>query len=98
MGGRATAAADLLADDRGQTITPFHCRGCGQFMGWSTGPLGVRVVCSPECGYDGPLGENEERNDLIRNAVAAGWTTAKTAEFFGISRQRVNQMLYGRKA
>lgn len=87
-------APDLINDDQGQTLFPFHCRGCGQVMGWGTGPLGVRVYCSASCAGDGPLGENEERNDLIRNVVAAGWTTAKTGEVFGISRQRVNQMLY----
>lgn len=65
-------------------------------MGLGTGPPGVRVYCSMRCVYNGPMPDNCERNHLIRHAVAAGWTTAKAAAWFGISRQRVNQMLYGK--
>lgn len=77
-------------------LSSIRCRGCGQRMGWGTGAPGVRVYCTPRCAYNGPIPENCERNHLIRHVVAAGWTTAKTAERFGISRQRVNQMLYGK--
>ncbi|HET7110263.1 MAG TPA: hypothetical protein VFI41_05290 [Gemmatimonadales bacterium] len=89
-------ADDLISDAAGQTLIPIHCRGCGQQIGWGTGAPGVRMFCSPRCAAMGPIPDNCERNHLIRHTVAAGWTTAKTAEHFGISRQRVNQMLYGK--
>lgn len=79
-----------------EELVPLRCRSCARQMGLVTGPPGVRVYCSVRCAYNGPLGENVERNHLIRHLVAAGWTTAKTADCFGISRQRVNQMLYGK--
>jgi len=79
-----------------ESLSPLRCRGCNRQIGLGTGPPGVRIYCSIECAYDGPLGENEERNHMIRRLVASGWTTAKAADRFGISRQRVNQMLYGK--
>lgn len=86
----------LATVERADALSPLRCRGCNRQMGWGTGPPGVRIYCSTECAYAGPLGENEERNHLIRHLVATGWTTAKVADRFGISRQRVNQMLYGK--
>lgn len=74
-------------------LEPIRCRGCHQAFAWGTGAPGVRVYCSGRCAYNGPMGENEERNHLLRHVVAAGWTAAKTANWFGLSRQRVNQML-----
>jgi hypothetical protein len=90
---------DFIEDRAGQALFPVRCRGCGQGMGWGTAlQPGISLFCSPVCGYDGPLGyverRNERRNDHIRNAVASGWTATKAAMHFGISRQRVNQMLY----
>jgi hypothetical protein len=90
---------DVFEDREGQLLFPVRCRGCGQSMGWGTSPLpGISLYCSTACGYDGPLGvnerRNERRNDHIRNAQRLGWTATKAATHFGISRQRVNQMLY----
>lgn len=34
----------------------------------------------------------EERNDLVRKMLAAGWTHAKVAEATGMSRGRVSQI------
>ena len=76
-----------------QGLVAVRCRGCGGVMGWGTGQPLVRVFCSPACAFEGPLGDNEERNDCIREAVAAGWTTTKAATTWGLTRQRVNQVL-----
>lgn len=80
------------------TLIPFRCRGCGQAMGWGTGLPLVRVYCSAVCGYDGPLSDNEQRDDMIRNAVAVGMSTKRASEVFLLTRQRVNQVLYGKGA
>lgn len=34
----------------------------------------------------------EERNDLVRAALAAGWTHARIAEATGLTRGRINQI------
>jgi len=91
-----TTATARKNNSEQEGLVPVRCRGCGRQFGLGTGPPGVRVYCSLECAYAGPLGENERRNHLIRSLVACGWTTAKVADRFGISRQRVNQMLYGK--
>lgn len=89
---------DISEDAFGQVLFPIRCRSCGTLTGWGTEPRpGIRFYClSPECRLPNQtlLGENERRNDLIRAAVAAGWTAHKTAEYFSLTRQRVSQMLY----
>lgn len=89
----ANADEILRFKGRPETLVGVRCRGCGRLMGWGTGQPLVRLFCSPECAFDGPLGDNEERNDCIREAVVAGWTTTKAAASWGLTRQRVNQVL-----
>lgn len=36
--------------------------------------------------------EREERNQLVRQAIAAGWTHAQVAEATGLTRSRVGQI------
>jgi hypothetical protein len=90
----------IFEDREGQVLFPVRCRGCGQAMGWgSYKDPGISLYCSSACAWEGPLGiterRNERRNDHIRNAHRCyGWTPTKVAMHFGISRQRVNQLLY----
>lgn len=83
----------IVFKDSNEALVPIRCRGNGEQMGWGTGKPLVRVYCSPECAFDGPLDEHEERNDCIREAVAAGWTTGRAAVNWNLTRQRVNQVL-----
>ena len=79
------ADINVIEDRYGQLLFPIRCRGCGRRMGWGTSEFpGIRLYCSEPCAIEAqPIGENERRNDLIRHAVAAGWTATKTAEYFG---------------
>jgi hypothetical protein len=90
-----TDEIEILEDRNGGLLFPIRCRGCGRVMGWGTAPLpGIRLFCSAPCAIEGqPIGDNERRNDLIRQAVASGWTATKAGNYFGLSRQRVNQFL-----
>jgi hypothetical protein len=41
--------------------------------------------------------KRDERDRLVREAVAAGWTLARVAEATGLTRGRVNQIVRGRR-
>lgn len=41
--------------------------------------------------------KRDERDALVREAVAGGWTHAKVAEATGLTRGRVNQIVRGRR-
>lgn len=76
-------------------LTPFHCRGCGRIMGYSTTDQPeTRVYCEAICAVQGPLSGNEERDSLIVElGTTEHWTAKKLADTFDITRQRVQQVL-----
>lgn len=73
----------------------IRCRGCSRYLG--TGPSDFRIYCDDWCAEDYPAVEAEARDALIE-AIHQEWSTAKAvlARQFGISRQRVDQILASR--
>ena len=73
----------------------LRCRGCGRLIGYTTRPQPVPAQCTdPFCVIDPPVGPNEERDSLITHLVdVEGLTPEAVGEVFGLTRQRVSQVL-----
>ena len=78
------------------SLQPVHCRGCGRALG--VAPADFRVYCDDLCAADYPLSVHEDRDSLIETLHGLRPTPTKTelAASFGITRQRVTQILAAR--
>lgn len=84
------------------TVTPLteemveiRCRGCRRLV--AVGPADFRVYCDEMCATDYPATAAEARDALIE-AIYQKTSKPKTAiaQEFGVSRQRVDQILAAR--
>lgn len=69
-----------------------RCRGCRRLLG--VAPSDYRIYCDEQCATDFPAVQSEDRDALIE-AVFQSKSTVKAliAREFGISRQRVDQII-----
>lgn len=77
-------------------MVEVRCRGCGRLLG--VAPADFRIYCDQMCAEDYPAVTAESRDALIE-AVFQMRSPAKAviAKSFGISRQRVDQILLARR-
>lgn len=82
--------------DMDEHMEEVRCRGCRRLLG--IGPTDFRVYCDELCATDFPVGLTEARDGLIE-AVFQKTSRSKQslANDFGISRQRVDQILAYRR-
>ena len=75
-----------------EKMVEIRCRGCHRLLG--IGPADFRIYCEPSCAEDFPATAQEGRDALIE-AIFQEHSISKTglAEEFGISRQRVDQII-----
>lgn len=73
-------------------MTPVRCRGCRRQIGVAD-TVHNGVYCSVICAYDTPAGVNEDRDDLIVLMVQRGASRADLISEFGVSKQRLSQVL-----
>jgi hypothetical protein len=74
------------------TLVEVRCRGCKRRMGFA--PIDYRIYCDLQCAHDHPASSSEDRDGLIR--LLAGLrrlSIREIAERFGITRQRVDQIV-----
>lgn len=73
-----------------------RCRGCGRMLG--VAPADFRVYCDRLCAEDFPAVAAEARDALIEGIFhMRSPAKAVIAKSFGISRQRVDQILLARR-
>lgn len=88
-------------------LVEIRCRGCGRLLG--LGPRDFRIYCDELCATDYPAQEstwsrqpgtnaNSEARDALIECIFQVRSPAKSAlaEYFGISRQRVDQIIANR--
>lgn len=75
-----------------EQMTEIRCRGCRRLLG--IGPADFRIYCDSMCAEDYPATAQEGRDSLIE-AIFQEKGVSKTAlsGLFGISRQRVDQVI-----
>jgi len=74
----------------------LRCRACYRALGIS--PTERRAYCDYFCAEDVPAGINEDRDALLEAMYQKTlWTRPVLAEKFGVSRQRVDQILNARR-
>lgn len=78
-------------------MTPVRCRGCRRRIGVADA-VHNGVYCSEMCADGIPAGVNEDRDDLIELLVRTGTDRATVVKEFGLTRQRLSQMLSKRTA
>ncbi len=72
----------------------LRCEGCGRPLALTPYSYNrPKYYCSELCTVMPPVRENEERDGLILGLWAAGYSSTKLAKLFGISGQRVRQIL-----
>jgi hypothetical protein len=82
--------------DADEHMVEVRCRGCKRLLG--IGPADFRVYCDDMCATDYPVATAEARDALIE-AIFQKTSKSKTAlaSDFGVSRQRVDQILASRR-
>lgn len=75
-----------------EAMVEIRCRGCRRLIG--IGPADFRIYCSQQCAEDFTITSAEARDALIE-AIFQETRISKTAlaKEFGVSRQRVDQIL-----
>lgn len=76
----------------------IRCNGCGRLLGYTSRPQAVPAQCTdPFCAATPPVGANEERDSFIEHLnVAAERPPEAIGQVFGLTRQRVQQVLTAR--
>ena len=77
------------------TFVTVHCRGCHRQIGVATN--NYAVYCSPFCADQPTASAEEERDSAIEWLTRSkGFTPTQIAVRFGLTRQRVHQILQER--
>lgn len=79
-------------------MTPVHCRGCRRQIGVHPHGEPSGVYCTEMCADDIPAGLNEDRDALIEILVRTGTDRATVTKTFGLTKQRLSQVLAKRMA
>ena len=80
------------------SLETVRCRGCGRSVGLANSAK-YTVYCDSLCAEDYPLTNDEERDDLILAlTLDLGRSRAELSALFGITRQRVDQIVHARKS
>lgn len=75
-----------------EAMEDVRCRGCGRLLG--VAPTDYRIYCDEQCASDFPALAAEGRDALIEAVFQTKSSNkAGIARDFGISRQRVDQIL-----
>lgn len=78
-----------------EEMVEIHCRGCRRMLG--IGPADFRVYCNTDCANDFPATAQEGRDAVIEVIFQTkGLAKAAIGEMFGMSRQRIDQILQAR--
>jgi hypothetical protein len=79
-----------------EAMIEVRCRGCKRLLG--VAPADFRIYCDEMCAHDYPVATAEARDALIE-AIFQKTSKSKTAiaADFGVSRQRIDQILAARK-
>jgi hypothetical protein len=79
-----------------EELTPLHCTGCGQRIGFSR--RDAAVYCTLICAEDWPVRPNEDRDALIYEIATVEKTGFQyLADEFRTSRQRIQQIVSQRR-
>lgn len=79
-------------------LREVRCRGCKRIMGFAPGTDWGRIYCSQLCVIDYPAVAAEDRDSLIATLNATkGRKSAQLAAQFGMTRQRIDQILAQRR-
>ena len=78
-------------------MTPLRCRGCRRQIGVATDVVNG-VYCSELCAADIPAAFHEDRDAVIEILVRTGTERATITQEFGITKQRLSQVLARRAA
>lgn len=78
-------------------MTPIRCRGCRRQIGVAS-DVHNGVYCSEVCANDIPAGVNEDRDAIIELLVRTGTERVVVAKEFGLTKQRLSQVLSKRLA
>lgn len=78
-----------------ETLVEVRCRGCGRLLG--VAPADFRIYCDEQCADDFAAVTEEARDALIETIYQTrSPAKAAIAKAFGLSRQRVDQILLQR--
>lgn len=78
-----------------ENMEEVRCRGCRRLLG--VAPADFRIYCDEMCAGDFPVATAESRDALIEAIFQkTGRSKTSLAEEFGVSRQRIDQILGGR--
>jgi hypothetical protein len=76
------------------TLHDLRCRGCGQRIGVTTANRSLSVYClEPSCPHLPAANENDTRDAIIVTLSAVKKTPQELAKLFGLTRQRVLQIV-----
>ena len=76
----------------------LRCGGCRRLLGTTTRPQAVPVQClDPFCAASPLPSSNEERDSFMEHLYGAGWSLVELGDLFGLTRQRVGQLLSSRE-
>ena len=78
-------------------MTPLRCRGCRRQIGVATDVVNG-AYCTEMCATDIPAGVNEDRDSVIELLVRTGTDRTTVAKEFGLTKQRLSQVLSKRMA
>lgn len=78
------------------SLLPLRCRGCGRKFGVADSPH-YKVFCEERCAEDFPVFSQELRDAHVVALSRLKWKAARIAKEFSITRQRVQQIVEGRK-
>lgn len=72
----------------------LRCNSCGRLIGHVRPTRAVVAYClDPVCPYLPPLGSNDTRDSAMFAMTCAGWAKQHVADAFGVSRQRIVQVV-----
>lgn len=76
----------------------LRCKGCGQLLGFTTRPQPVPAQCTDVwCAAQPAMTSNEVRDSFIEHLYEyEEWAPEVIGEIFGLTRQRVQQVLQAR--
>jgi hypothetical protein len=79
-----------------ELMVEVRCRTCRRLLG--IGPSDFRIYCDEQCANDYPVSREESRDALIEAIFQkTGRSKTSLATDFGVSRQRVDQILAARR-
>ena len=85
----------MVTQEEATVYDAVRCRGCKKQLGISTG-VHNGVYCSMECKNDIPATEHEGRDSVISLLSAMGTDRSTLVSEFGLTKQRISQILGSR--